>query len=37
MIFTSTQQLICEQKSPTMNDPLTGFAFASTPMTGCSN
>ena len=37
MIFTSTQQLICEQKSPTMNDPLTGLAFASTPITGCSN
>jgi hypothetical protein len=37
MIFTSTQQLICEQKSPTVNDPLTGLAFASTPITGCSN
>jgi len=37
LIFTSTQQLICEQKTPTTNDPLTGLAFASVPITGCSN
>jgi hypothetical protein len=37
LIFTSTQQLICEQKSPTTNDPLTGLAFGSVPITGCSN
>ena len=37
MIFTSTQQLICEQKSPTTNDPLTGLAFGFPATTGCTN
>jgi hypothetical protein len=35
MLFTSTQQLICEQKSPTSNDPLSGRAFWAPFTSGC--